>query len=764
MSMKPSIKLLLRASTALFLTTGAATAQTAPASTSANAADTSLMEIVVTAQKRSESVQQVPISVTVIGADQLARRGVQSVQDLSQASASLEFTAPAAAPGGGGFVRGIGTNQVGNATAASSVSIVLDGVVLGNVPVSDIFDTERVEVLKGPQGTLFGSSVSAGLVNITTKAPVLGETSGYVTTEFGLTGLGSGYSRDVVRAALNVPVTSNSALRLAAHFYDNSGLTNDTITGKDEDQSNYGLRARYLAQLSDKLTFNLIGDYNKTDDRDPGGLIYRAATAGSPLAQALGACGIVASASNTSQCNEQGLYDRAQIGGVSGQFDLDLDGMTLTSITAGRRLHDTTAVDLIGITPSVARQYMQNCNFADCFPVVALYAGTTTIPQVTNHSLFSQELRLTSSDNRDLEWVGGLYYQRTAFANSKPGLLIIHPAAVGMDLTAAEGTQRIHADSEDYAAFGNATWYLEPETRLIGGLRFTHSRVHEEESDLINAGVPDTFAATGYANAATWRAGVQHDFDRDMMVYATVSTGYKAPQINDQLTTTDHTLDPIKAERPIGFEVGVKKTMFDGRLYVDADLFYTDVKDFQTQSCVSGISGLNCSNINVSKVATKGFEWEIFGHPFADTTVNVSGIVNIAEYPQGFIGADGSDMSNKQLNYAPKFKMTISAERQFTLSDTYSLVLGADATIRTKQSMYLSADPVYVVPGQTIFNARLTLKSEDGWSVGLFGRNLGDKVYPTQLYPTTAFAQGGLWQAIDPNARRLVGIQAEAKF
>ena len=142
--------------------------------TSAFAAeDTSgtLEEVVVTAQKRVESVQTVPVSITVISNEQLLREGIASVADLQRTSASIEFGAPGtSSPGGGGFVRGIGTNSFGY-SAQASVGIVLDGVVMGNANILSLFDLNRVEVLKGPQGTMFGNSVSAGVINITTKAP-----------------------------------------------------------------------------------------------------------------------------------------------------------------------------------------------------------------------------------------------------------------------------------------------------------------------------------------------------------------------------------------------------------------------------------------------------------------------------------------------------------------------------------------------------------------------------------------------------------------
>jgi len=720
-------------------------------------------EVIVTAQKRVENVQKVPIAVTVISADQLARRGTQSIQDLSQASASLEFTAPAAAPGGGAFVRGIGTNQVGNATSASSVSVVLDGVVLGSANINDIFDTERVEVLKGPQGTLFGSSVSAGVINITTRAPKIGNLSGYLSGELGVKDLGSGYSRQVLRAGVNLPVTTNSALRVAGYYFNNHGITTDIGTGKNSDQANWGVRARYLLDLNDDITVNLIGDYNRSRLNNGGGFIWRAATPGSLIGQALAACGLKVGPRNTDNCAGFNNHGLNQIGGASGQIDWRLGGATLTSITSYRKVSDNAAANVVSLSSDYTRKYLQNCDFVQCSPVVSLTSGTDADPQHSHRSLFTQEMRLASDQNRHLEWVVGAYYQNGTFSVAKPGTLIVHPSFVGADITLAQGTQIAHSSAFDVAAFANLTYYLNDETRLIAGARYTHSRVRERDADPINTHVPTTFFGNTTANALTWRAGIQHDFSPATMVYATVSTGYKAPQLSDALTATNTILRPVKAERPISFEVGVKQTLIANRLYFGADAFYTKARDFQTQSCVGGASGIICDNINVAKLISKGVEFELFGRLARFTNLNVSGIYNDASYPSGFSGADLTDLSGQQANYAPKFKLTVSAEQEVPLTEAYSLIFGGDAAFRTKQSMYLSADPRFIVPKQALVNARVTLRNRDTWSVSLFARNLTNRIYPVQLYPSP-FAQGGLWQLLDPNSQRLVGLQFDAHF
>jgi iron complex outermembrane receptor protein len=247
------------------------------------------------------------------------------------------------------------------------------------------------------------------------------------------------------------------------------------------------------------------------------------------------------------------------------------------------------------------------------------------------------------------------------------------------------------------------------------------------------------------------------------MIYGTVSTGYKAPEISDLLSNGGH-LYAVSPELPTSYEIGIKQSVLDNRLAIDADVFYERVKDYQGQNCVPNNQGtISCAPTNVPTVNSKGVEIDIFGRPFSGMSVNVSGIYNPATYPAGYLGSDGSNLGGQQLNYASKQKLTVSVEQLIPLGADYDMVLGADAAYRSQQSMYLSADPHFIVPADTVFNARLGIRSAKNWSVYVFGRNLSSVAFPRQLYPTP-FQPGGYWQILDANSRRLVGFQMEAHF
>jgi iron complex outermembrane receptor protein len=221
----------------------------------------------------------------------------------------------------------------------------------------------------------------------------------------------------------------------------------------------------------------------------------------------------------------------------------------------------------------------------------------------------------------------------------------------------------------------------------------------------------------------------------------------------------------VKPEVPTSYELGIKQSVLDDRLAIDADIFYEHVADYQGQNCIEpqSLGTPVCTAGNVPYVDTKGVEIDIFGRPIHGLTVNLSGIYNPAKYPPGYLAADGSALSGHQLNYASKEKVTLSAEETVPVSADYSIVIGADYTYRSGQSLYSSGLPQFVVPSTNVYNARLGLSSAKNWSLYLFGRNLGSEVFPRQLYPIP-FAGGGLWQVLDAGSKRLVGLQLQAKF
>lgn len=739
----------------------------------------SLDEIVVTAQRREESVQDVPISITVVSREYFARQGLQTVQDLGKVSASLEFTFEDLGPGGGGFMRGIGFSSLGAGTAQSSVSLVLDGVVLGNVPVKDLHDIERIEILKGPQGTLFGASVSSGVVSVTTLAPDPSRASLDLSAELAT----SKYERSAIRLAGNLPTGGRSALRIAAHAYANSGLSTNIHTDTESKYYSSGFRLRYMNELSDRLTLNLIADYNKSDEMDHLLTAYRFAPAGSALAGALNECGITASRKNVDFCSGQEKYRDIAVGGASAQFDWTMGPLIGTSITSYRRFELEQANDLLNTPQEImARWFTESngCTFAamPCSLAQRISPGYSTAPHTGESDILTQELRLTSPSDGNVEWIAGLFYSDFERSGELPFWITISVetpdpcTSIGAGIVEGPSACRVSnqirrsgSRIRDKGLFSNFTFNLADTSRLIAGVRYTRSTVSHAEFDrspIVNPATKLISLAVG-ADEVTWRLGYQRDFGENAMLYATAATGYKSPQVNSRGTQQIFAIAP---ETPLSFEIGIKSAVADGRLGVNANAFYMDIEDYQGQNCVPvGLGFIDCQTVNIPRVESRGLELEIFGQPTSNVSLNLSAIYNIAEYPENYFDEFGAEISGQQLAYAPKFKVTLSGEYSYPLTDRLSLTVGADATVRDEQLMYIAASrPEFVAPQTSLVNARIGIRHASDWAVSLFGRNLGNKIYPNSYTPTSGFQQGGVLQTFDFQSKRLVGLQFEANF
>src|SRR5580658_536198 len=211
----------------------------------ASADDNALEEIVVTAEKREEKLQDVPIAITVVSEQQLADQHVTTLADLSRTAPSLEMIQSFGGPGGGGQIRGIGT-QAFTRSAEGAVGVVLDGVSQGELNVSNIFDVAQIEVLRGPQGTLFGLTSSAGVINITTNAPDPSKFETGWHADYAHDGTaGSEFGQGTLHGVVNIPLTSDSALRVAGSIDDYTGVQHNDFTGSNDTVGNYSLRAHY---------------------------------------------------------------------------------------------------------------------------------------------------------------------------------------------------------------------------------------------------------------------------------------------------------------------------------------------------------------------------------------------------------------------------------------------------------------------------------------------------------------------------------------
>jgi len=731
-----------------------------------------LEEVVVTAQKRVEKLRDVPIAITVVSAEQLADQRIYSIQDLARTAPALEMIQAFGAAGGGGQIRGIGTNSF-TRSAEGAVGIVIDGVPQGNVNGNDLYDIARVEVLRGPQGTLFGLTASAGVINMVTVAPdpkAFGASTHLDYADKGT--LGSVYGQQTLRGSLNFPLGDGSALRIGASANYLKGVERNAFTGKDHTLHDAGVRARYL-WASDTLTVNLIGDYDHTTQNynDPQ-FVYVDVPAGSDLATQLAACGIVASWSNQARCSSQ-LENLGIINyGFSAQFDWRLGQYTLTSITGYRKNEQQ---------PSNADIMSNPLEFSQIFQTGAIDAARQ----------LSQELRIASPTGRALEYVAGLFLAdykdnagRTPGGAFQVGTNFFGPTFFNF-VKDGSSTQ---TTNKSYAAFGELTYRLTDPLSLIAGLRYTHTSITDAQS--INPFDNTSIAQYGELsdNNISGRLGLRYRFSPAATGYATVTRGYKGPQVTPANLGVGATV--IDAEIPLAYELGLKNEVLDGRLSFDLSAFYSKVKDYQGQRCVlNAVGALACTGESIPSVTTKGVEIDAYGRPVAGLSLNAGFIYDVAQFPAGWTGFNPNDlrdptkgpgfgitdMSNLQLVGAPKIKFTLSGEYAHGLGALEGF-FGADTVYKSALRLGFSGDPRFVYPAHWMLSARLGMRSADKrWSAELFARNLTNEHEPATIFGGPSFTGpdatvptnghvNGISGWVVPTSLRLLGISVEVKF
>ncbi|MGO9934477.1 MAG: TonB-dependent receptor [Steroidobacteraceae bacterium] len=746
----------------------------ARAQQAASTGENTINEIVVTAQKRPELLQQVPVAVTVVTATQLADEHIYSIADLARTTPGLEMVQAFGGPGGGGQIRGIGTTSF-NPTAEGAVGIVVDGVPQGNVNITNLYDMQRIEVLKGPQGTLFGLTSSAGVINMVTAAP--DPTKFYTTAHIDYSddgAAGSKFGEETERAVLNAPISSNAAIRLAVSDDRTKGVQVNNFSGTDNVATEWGGRLRFLLNATDDLTINLSGDYDRRGQNynDPQ-FTYVSANPG--LAAELAACGITPGYANQARCGDQANDLNYRNYGGSAQIDYNLGPATLTSITGYRKQIDApNDFDVQG----VAAEFLQ-----------IFYVGETS-----SGRQFSQELRIASNGAQKIDYVAGLFYSSYSGATGyipggafNVGTFDIPPMPfmpppfpfTPFEKSAPSTGQTNKSD----AAFGQATYHLTDQLGLIGGIRYTHQTITDFTT--VDPYNPASLAAYDSTSIDNWsgRLGLQYKIEPDLTTYFTMVRGYKGPLISPAQNGLPQSY--IGPEIPTAFELGLKGSALNGKLGWDGDVFYTRVKDYQGQKCeITPVGALACPDQSVPKVISKGVELNAYGQVLTGLTFGAGYIYDEAQYPSGWTGYDPNSLvggttslSNAQLVGVPKNKVTLSSLYAFPLTPALQGFVNADTVYRSAVLLGATGAPGYVYPANWNTGARLGVRSpEQTWSAALFVRNLSNDNMPVVIYGGPSVTLPGMnpanpagyvngisgWPTA--NSLRQVGITLDVKF
>lgn len=688
---------------------------------------------------------------------------------MRKLSPSLQYTPVTNGNGSSFNIRGIGTIGFAPLSSEPSAALVIDGVVQGiaGQGIGELSDIERVEVLRGPQGMLFGKNASTGLINVVTKMPSL--------AGFEANGSLSYASLDELKARLsvNLPLTDTMAVRVSGFHSERDGILKNPVQGRDyNDLDTQGGRFKFLWQPTDDVTFNFIGDYSETSQYC---CVYtvRDAVPGSRLSDDLAQWGVTPGKSNKKSIAGFPTRQDQESYGLQGQLEWEVGDVTVTAISAYRRYDMDFQQDLDLGTAEALHQ----------FPV-----GTQEARQV------SHELRFSSLHGNLVDYVVGLYYFDKDV--DQPSLIggtfnippFIRPSPA---LSAPDGIVDFSFGNRSYAAFGQVDLNVTDELTFILGARYTEDEIELRTVNTLAPGfigmppfwqqniAPPAGGKADFDNWS-WRIGARYQFTYDLMGYITLSRGYKGPAPLEDTATSITLSDP---EIPTNLELGLKSTWLDGRWMVNVALFDQEVKDFQAQVFDFTLNPPGVRLTNAGMLKSRGVELET---QFAATdylTLSASLTYQDAYFDkfvgascyagqtaaQGCIttptGASYYDASGRPLPNAPEWVYTINADYVQPLGNNLELFGNLNWYWRDEATFTVAPNPNTVQDAYGLLGASIGIGSADQrWRVTLFGRNLLDEEFAANIGEAVMGAPGETQQLFTADSRRTVGVELSFSY
>jgi len=737
-----------------------------------------LSEIIVTATKRAQSLQDVPVSVTVLSADIVERNNVRDVTDIVKLAPSLVISYGTQPANFSINLRGIGTYSNGIAVE-SDVAVVIDDVPLGfqAAAFKDVIDVERIEVLRGPQSTLFGKSAIAGVLNITTQAPTR-EFSGKATmlltddseTRFGFTASG--------------PISDQLRVRVTAAKSDFGGIMRNLTTGQRVNGSDsLTLTGKLEWTPTEDWTVQIAPRYNRTNstccvgsfvELTPG-LFYQ----GLPQAPAsvilrdipIGPRNVLLRNDVRSGGDSEAWGATLRVNHSIGA-DSFLGAANLTYIGSYDRFKLNDFQDVDG-TESPFLLY---------FPVSAptgINSGASIVGNFRVRST-THELRLTSAGNQPVKYVLGLWYARNELSRFFKR---------GPVFSLAQYDAR--SNNSNYAAFGELTWDVTPTTGLIGGLRVNRQEINYTFSQ--QRAVPFLeFGKSDGETAVTGRVGITQKLTPQILAFATYSTGYKgqAYDLISPFNARYASAMPVKSERANNIELGLKTTLFDRRLYLNVTAFRAEFKGFQTSVTASLPDGTFLSSLNsIGKLRTQGIEVDALARVTQNLTLNAAAAyidAKVVDFPNGpcypgqtvalgcYVDGTGSSVQNlagAPLNNTPRFKFNIGGEYKAALGGNLDGFVNFAYRHQSAINFSLSQDARTIQPAYGILDLGIALGDRNGrYKVSLNANNVFDTAYAINLFNGTGgfsapgvTAVGKSWQPAR-DAFRYLSVRFDARF
>lgn len=671
----------------------------------------SLEVITVTAERRSESIQETPMSVTAFSEGMIEEGGITDIQDVAQQTPNLKInTFNTSEPQL--YIRGIGTTN-DSAGSDPAVAVFIDDVYVGRPSgtAMDLYDLERIEVLRGPQGTLYGRNSAGGAINIFTKKP-----HAYYEAKAGVTLGNEGLWN--LRGYVNGGITDNVFGKLTTNIRKRDGFAENVTTGQDlENEDTKSVRGQLLIEASSDIEVLLGFDY--TDMSGNGSNRYLTRFDVEPIFEVqsmidaqLASNESIGNDPRKTNSNLRQSTDK-ELFGTQARVEIDLDWALLTSISAYRESESSWLQPLV--------------------PMLLAQDGGTGLYEINNGAdqtadQISQEIRL-SSETDDLKWVGGLFYFKENIDRDERFESYFSPGILPPAISEGDVNFIQDASTKSIAVFGQMTWNPRDDVALTLGGRYT-----DDTKDIINVavnnldtdigGIPLT--GPGYSVDAseswddtTYRATVDWNATKNHLLYFTYSEGFKSGSFTSQQSSPIVAATPILPETSTNYEVGAKTEWFNNRLRLNATYFQLDYEDLQTFSLIDGTTLVaDNSNAEVSGLEAD-FAFSITkGLKLTGTYASLDG---------EFI--DGANAGNETPR-SPGESWSLSPSWSVQMPNNGWLDFSVNLSYTDEYYIDIANEPRGLQDDVTLLDASVKYSpSDDQWDLTLWGKNLTDELY-----------------------------------
>lgn len=699
---------------------GLAFAQT-EGTTSARANNLALEEVIVTARKVTENLQNVPIAVTSFSGESLAKDQIHDIMQLAGRVPSMTIQQQAASESEV-FIRGVGTVRLNGATADASVGYFLDEIYIGRrgSATPPIFDLERLEVLRGPQGTLYGKNVVGGAFNVTTAKPQFEKgASAYVAV--------GDYGAIASGGHITGAVSEDVALRLAVYQNMHDGYARNIVVGyKMEDLDALAARGSLLWNLSDDVRLDVTIDGSSDSGNGPS----RHAV-DNPYVPGFGPVtpNLISQDPRTNE-SPFDQYAEKDTFGITARLEWDLDQFTATYLAAWREgeANNRWTQAGAGSPPSLT---------------------SSTLTQAEENTGLTQELRFASKQDQQLRWLVGLYYldddTKRSVRNTATSFL---PGDAGSlrDILDGDYEQFGRGISKNYAIFGDVSYDLKDDLTLSVGGRYT---LDEKDWDLdtvvYGLGPPPSIFPTApvrgpftVTDSEEWseftpKVTLDWRFGDGKLAYASVAKGFKGGGWQQGAGTAEGAQVPYDPEIAWNYEVGLKSEWLDSRIRVNLAAFYTDFTDLQVEL----LDDVNLVLVvaNAADAVIKGLEGEFQAVLHENVTFYASGSYIDAEYEDYIDPLRGIDYSGNRIQRTPEYQASGGLDVEIPFGSEGLQWLG-NIQYGYQSEMYYGPDNTNDEPGYGLVDGRIGIGSQDGrWTVFAFAKNMTDELYRVSIIP-----------------------------